>query len=86
MEMTANHSSRPLAIAVIGTGIAGMAAAWLLSKRHNITVYEKNDRVGGHSNTATIGQGTDRIPVDTGFIVFNDWTYPDFIRLMETLG
>lgn len=85
MQITANPTSRPLAIAVIGTGISGMAAAWLLSKRHNITVYEKNDRIGGHSNTATIEQGTDRIPVDTGFIVYNERNYPNLTALFNHL-
>jgi predicted NAD/FAD-binding protein len=85
MQKTANPASRPLAIAVIGTGISGMAAAWLLSKRHNITVYEKNDRIGGHSNTVTVEQGPARIPVDTGFIVYNERNYPNLTALFDHL-
>lgn len=71
-----------LKIAVIGTGIAGNSAAWLLHKTHDVTVYEKNSYVGGHSNTVTLPSGTQ---VDTGFIVYNTVTYPNFIALLEEL-
>ncbi len=73
-------------IAVVGTGISGLSAAWLLNQRHRVTVYETAGRVGGHSNTvdATADGGT--VPVDTGFIVFNDATYPNLIALFEHLG
>jgi predicted NAD/FAD-binding protein len=73
-------------IAVIGTGIAGMSAAWLLSRRHDVTVLEQADRVGGHSNTVMAPglQGT--IPVDTGFIVYNEATYPNLTALLAHLG
>ena len=64
--------SRRLNIAVIGTGIAGMSAAWLLSQGHNVTVYEKEPRVGGHSNTVDAPTPAGPIPVDTGFIVYNE--------------
>jgi len=73
-------------IAVIGTGISGMAAAWLLSQRHDITVYEKQGRLGGHSNTVEVETADGLIPVDTGFIVFNDVTYPNLNALFEHLG
>lgn len=73
-------------IAVIGAGIAGMSAAWLLSKRHEVTVYEKADRLGGHSNTVTIETSAGPTPVDTGFIVYNDVTYPNLVALFEHLG
>jgi len=69
-------------IAIIGTGVAGNGAAWLLHKDHDITVYEKNSYVGGHSNTVTMPSGT---KVDTGFIVYNTLTYPNFIALMKEL-
>jgi len=72
-----------LKIAVIGTGVAGNGAAWLLNKAHDITVYEKNDYVGGHSNTVVTPKGT---AVDTGFIVYNTATYPNFIALTSALG
>lgn len=73
-------------IAVIGSGIAGMSAAWLLSQQHDITVYEKNDRLGGHSNTVMVNTSLGPTPVDTGFIVFNDATYPNLIALFDHLG
>jgi len=76
----------PLRIAVVGTGISGMAAAWLLAKRHHVTVYEKDDRLGGHTNTVEVAAGGRIIPVDTGFIVFNERNYPNLVALFDTLG
>ncbi len=74
-------------IAIIGSGIAGLGAAWLLSRAHDVTVYEKNDYVGGHSNTVEVPVGGgESIPVDTGFIVYNERTYPNLIGLLDTLG
>ena len=70
-------------IAIIGTGITGNAAAWLLNKNHDITVYEQDARIGGHSNTVKVG---DYSPVDTGFIVYNERTYPNLIALFDHLG
>lgn len=72
-------------IAVIGTGISGMSAAWLLSQHHNVTVYEKNSRIGGHSNTITVRNEKSEIPVDTGFIVYNELTYPNLTALFDYL-
>lgn len=69
-------------IAIIGTGITGNAAAWLLNKRFDITVFEKNDYIGGHSNTI---QADGHPAVDTGFIVYNEWTYPNLIALFDHL-
>ena len=78
---------RPLDIAVVGTGISGMAAAWLLSARHRVTVYEAGDRVGGHSNTLVVPDGHGgTTPVDTGFIVYNEANYPNLTALMRELG
>ncbi len=80
-----NRNDR-LRIAVVGSGISGLSAAWLLSKRHEVVLYEKQRRLGGHSNTVTARlQGRD-IPVDTGFIVFNPATYPNFVALLDALG
>ena len=76
----------PLNIAVIGSGIAGMAAAWLLSQRHAVTVYEKDNRVGGHSNSVLIPGSRDGNSVDTGFIVYNEPSYPNLSALFEYLG
>ncbi len=75
-----------LNIAVIGGGVAGLTAALLLRERHRVTLFEKNDYVGGHTHTIAIPDGTDAgTPVDTGFIVLNNKTYPLFNRLLRRL-
>lgn len=63
-----------------------MSAAWLLSQRHDVTLYEKSGRLGGHSNTVEVNTSLGPTPVDTGFIVFNDATYPNLIALFDHLG
>lgn len=73
-------------IAIIGTGIAGLTAARKLCVDHEITVFEANDYVGGHTNTIDVEAEGRQWAVDTGFIVFNDWTYPNFIALMNEIG
>ena len=73
-------------IAIIGTGISGNVAAYKLRQNHDITVFEANPYIGGHTNTVDVIEGDTRIPVDTGFIVFNDRTYPNFIRLLDEIG
>jgi len=73
-------------IAVIGTGISGLTAAYYLNSRCDLTVFEKNDYVGGHTQTHDIEWCGKHHRIDTGFIVFNDWTYPEFIRLMTAIG
>jgi predicted NAD/FAD-binding protein len=73
-------------IAVIGTGIAGMVAAYLLSDEHELVVFEAEDYVGGHTHTIDVRLNGHTYPVDTGFIVFNEKTYPNFVRLMKRLG
>ncbi len=80
----ANH--RPLNVAVIGTGIAGMSAAWLLNQNHHVTVFEKNGRIGGHSHTVDASTRQGATPVDTGFIVFNERNYPNLTALFKHLG
>jgi predicted NAD/FAD-binding protein len=73
-------------IAVIGSGISGLTAAWLLSRHHQVTLFEADARIGGHTHTVDVRvQGRD-YAIDTGFIVCNDWTYPNFFRLLEQLG
>ena len=74
---------RPKRIAVLGTGISGMAAAWLLSEHHEVTIYEKASRVGGHSNTVEVEAAGKRIPVDTGFIVYNEHCYPNLTAMFR---
>ena len=77
--------SERLKIAVVGTGISGMAAAWLLAKRHDVTVYERADRIGGHSNTVEAHTPQGIVPVDTGFIVYNEQTYPNLTAMFAHL-
>jgi predicted NAD/FAD-binding protein len=71
---------------VVGTGIAGLSAAWLLNQRHDVTVYEQNSYIGGHSNTADVQIGNQSIPVDTGFIVYNPVNYPNLVAMFDHLG
>ncbi|MGD8989905.1 MAG: FAD-dependent oxidoreductase, partial [Desulfobacterales bacterium] len=73
-------------IAVVGTGIAGMVAAYLLSDEHKLVVFEAENYIGGHTNTVDVELNGQSYAVDTGFIVFNEKTYPNFIRLMKRLG
>lgn len=72
-------------IAIIGSGIAGNTLAYHLHQQHDITVFEANDYVGGHTHTHDIALFGQQYQVDTGFIVFNDRTYPNFLQLLETL-
>lgn len=82
-------TTEPLDIAVIGSGISGLSAAWLLSQRHRVTLIERENRLGGHSNTVVApgpgGSSGGGVPVDTGFIVYNPETYPNLVRLFEHL-
>lgn len=73
-------------IGIIGGGISGLGAAYLLSPDHEVTLYEKNAYIGGHSRTIEVPQGKGSVPVDTGFIVFNDWNYPNLMGLFKTIG
>lgn len=73
-------------IAIIGTGISGMTSAHLLSEEHELVVYETNSYVGGHTHTVDVSLNGKPYAVDTGFIVFNEKTYPNFIKLMKRLG
>ncbi len=72
-------------IAIIGTGIAGLSAAHFLHPRHEVTLFEKNDYPGGHTNTITVDEGGRPVPIDTGFMVFNHATYPNLTRLFREL-
>ena len=76
-----------LRIAVIGGGVAGIASSYLLQRKHEITLFEKNDYVGGHTHTIVLEREPDRgLPIDTGFIVLNDRTYPLLNRFLAQLG
>jgi len=100
-----SQSSDRLSVAVIGSGAAGLSAAWLLSKSHDVSLFETSDWYGGHAHTALIDTSTDSLiddfefsdqydysnsvhplGVDTGFIVFNQETYPNFTAWLEQLG
>jgi uncharacterized protein len=74
-----------LNIAVVGSGISGLSCAWALSQRHHVTVIEADDRLGGHANTQSVMTSAGPVAVDTGFIVCNTWTYPNFTALMDYL-
>jgi predicted NAD/FAD-binding protein len=73
-------------IAVIGGGISGLAAAYVLSRRHRVALFEQERRLGGHTNTVLIDGATGTVPLDTGFLVHNDRTYPNLVRLFGELG
>jgi hypothetical protein len=73
-------------IAVIGAGVSGLGAAWLLSRRHDVVVYERENRFGGHSCTVDAPTSQGRTPVDVGFIVFNERNYPNLVALFDHLG
>ncbi len=74
-------------IAVVGAGISGLSSAWLLSKRHEVFLFERKAHVGGHSDTAEVVEADRRtVPVDTGFIVYNEQSYPNLVALFDLLG
>lgn len=73
-------------IAVVGGGISGMMSAWMLHKNHEVTLFQNQDYLGGHTHTHDFEADGKIWPVDSGFIVYNNKTYPNFIRLLERLG
>jgi predicted NAD/FAD-binding protein len=73
-------------IAIIGSGVSGLTAAYLLSKKHEVHVFEKNDIIGGHTATVDVEYKNEHFALDTGFIVFNNKTYPNFLTLLDELG
>jgi predicted NAD/FAD-binding protein len=77
--------SPQLDVAVIGSGIAGMSCAWALSQRHRVTLYEADERPGGHTNTVAVKTADGFIGIDTGFIVYNEQTYPNLTALFRHL-
>jgi predicted NAD/FAD-binding protein len=84
-ELTVGDDQGAQTIAVVGSGIAGLSAAWLLSQRHRVTIFEKQDRIGGHSNTVDAPVAGGVQPVDTGFIVYNAVNYPNLVALFDHL-
>lgn len=72
--------------AIIGSGISGLTAGYLLAKKHKVTVFEKNDYIGGHTATVDIEKSGEKHAIDTGFIVFNNKTYPNFLALLDEIG
>ena len=73
-------------VAIVGGGVSGNVTAWLLSQDHDITLFEAADYLGGHTNTIDVEAYGEKYTVDTGFMVFNDRTYPEFCRLLDQLG
>lgn len=73
-------------IAVVGAGVSGLVAAYLLKDEHDVHVFEANDYVGGHANTVQVGMTDGSFAIDTGFMVFNERTYPNFCALMRRLA
>jgi predicted NAD/FAD-binding protein len=72
--------------AVIGSGVSGLTSAYLLSKKHKVTVFEKANKIGGHTATVDVEKNGEKYAIDTGFIVFNDKTYPNFLALLDEIG
>ena len=73
-------------VAIVGSGISGLTCAYILNNDHDITIFEKNDYVGGHTHTHQIEYGGKEFSIDSGFIVYNEWTYPNFIKILDQLG
>ena len=79
--------STRLKVAIVGSGISGLSAAWLLSQKHDVTVFEKEARLGGHSNTVdVVDADLPAVPVDTGFIVYNTGSYPNLVAMFDHLN
>ncbi len=85
-ELERREAGVPRRVAVVGGGIAGLGAAWLLAQRHRVTLFEAGDYVGGHTNTVDVVVEGRSHPVDTGFLVFNRRTYPNLCALFQHLG
>jgi predicted NAD/FAD-binding protein len=84
--MNTENVNKKEKIAIIGAGISGLLSAYLLNREHDVTLFEAGSYLGGHTHTKLVKSGDKTYPVNTGFIVFNDWTYPNFIKLMDQIG
>ena len=80
------ENNKKLKIAIVGTGISGLTSAYILNKVHDITIYEKNDYIGGHTHTHKIKDKNQSFNIDSGFIVYNENTYPNFIKLLNIIN
>ncbi|WP_084151644.1 NAD(P)/FAD-dependent oxidoreductase [Thiomicrorhabdus sp. Milos-T2] len=80
-----NQKNQRKKVAVVGSGISGISAAWFLSQEHDVTLFEKNEKLGGHTNTTTLDLDGKSQPVDTGFIVFNTPNYPNLTAMFKHL-
>ena len=80
------ENNKRLKIAIIGTGISGLTSAYLLSKKHDLTIYEKNNYIGGHTHTHKVKDNNQFLNIDSGFIVYNENTYPNFIKLLDMIN
>lgn len=85
MNQVVTASEPRMKIAIIGGGISGLTAGYRLHRKHDVTLFEANDYIGGHTNTIDVPTDSGSVAIDTGFIVFNDRTYPNFIAMMEEL-
>lgn len=81
-----NAQPQPENVAVIGSGVAGLGAAWALCRRHDVTLFERDGRAGGHAHTVDARLDGRDVPVDTGFIVYNAVNYPHLVRLFDVLN
>ncbi|NJO56209.1 MAG: NAD(P)-binding protein [Rhodospirillales bacterium] len=86
MPRDSSYPSAPLRVAVVGSGVAGLSAAWLLSHVHHVTIFDREDRLGGHANTVDVQTESGAVPVDTGFIVYNERNYPNLVALFDHLS
>lgn len=73
-------------VAIIGSGVSGLVSAYLISQKHQVSLFEKDGRLGGHTATVDVNVDGEDYAIDTGFIVFNDRTYPNFLKLLEQIG
>ena len=80
-----NNIDKNLKIAIIGSGISGLTSAYILNKKYDVSIYEKNDYLGGHTHTHKIAENSKAFNIDSGFIVYNENTYPNFIKLLDLL-